>query len=261
MDFKEFNGFQWKTGRLKHGIYGKIGRESLKVVSRILRGYRQGGNWLPSAYKMFINPALDLFEKHQLGFQIDTIHQWAPQHVQMTNFYSLNKIFELMSMYKEIIRTKNKLNDQKNKVMALGADLERGWGVGRVWTLSLAIFKIYISKNNISKFSAISGGGGYVFRQFHTFQKFPARFARLLLYQKYNESTFYVQSIYRSTILLIALEISRSYIVHIHVILHELCRTTTPWHIFQYTLNESVEVWMYVPILFKTDNFLHFYNI
>ena len=38
------------------------------------QGVHHGGIWSPTAYKMFLNQALDLFEKYRLGFKIGNIH-------------------------------------------------------------------------------------------------------------------------------------------------------------------------------------------
>ena len=98
------------------------------------------------------------------------------------------------------------------KNVQTGADLEVGSGFRTPWN-----FKIYISENNISRFSALSGGNfACLFQNSH------------VIISNYNERTCLFRH-YRSTILQIALGISRLCIVH-------LCRTTKTPDIYYSTL-------------------------
>ena len=93
---------------------------SLSKPFQEFQGVRQGGIWSPTAYKMFINPALDLFEKHQLGFKIGTIPMGSPTCADDELLLS-KQYFELTSMLKIQENYANKerymLSDQKSKVM------------------------------------------------------------------------------------------------------------------------------------------------
>ena len=93
---------------------------SLSKSFQEFQGVRQGGIWSPTAYKMFINPALDLFEKHQLGFRIGTIPMGSPTCADDELLLSKQN-FELKSMLKIQENYSNKerymLSDQKSKVM------------------------------------------------------------------------------------------------------------------------------------------------
>ena len=93
---------------------------SLSKSFQEFQGVRQGGIWSPTAYKMFINPALDLFEKHQLGFKIGTIPMGSPTCADDELLLSKQN-FELKSMLKIQENYSNKerymLSDQKSKVM------------------------------------------------------------------------------------------------------------------------------------------------
>jgi hypothetical protein len=50
---------------------------SHKIVEK--QGLRQGGIWTPSAYKLYVNSLLDIFEENQIGMHIGPIFCGIPR--------------------------------------------------------------------------------------------------------------------------------------------------------------------------------------
>ena len=119
------------------------------------------------------------------------------------------------------------------------------------------IIKIYISENNISRFSALSGVTLYVYLKFFGSLRSP------VITSSSNEITCTMIRHYRSMILQIALKISWLCIVHIlstpvqnNYYFFVKPPTYIPVHS---NLSESVKVRMCAQRIFKTVlNFLHF---
>ena len=156
----------------------------------------------------------------------------------------------------------NQRSSRKGRIP--GADLERmcsGRGGGGPEHPPPWIIKIYISENNISRFSGVIRGNFVCL-----FQHFPAPFAHSIITSNSNESTCTIIRQYRSTILQNALEISRLCIIHILSTpgaeqLHFFVKPPTyiPVHS---NWSESVKVRMCVQRIFRTVlNFLHFFQI
>ncbi|KAK3087469.1 hypothetical protein FSP39_006351 [Pinctada imbricata] len=84
------------------------------------QGVRQGGIWSPTAYKMYINPVLDLFEEKHLGLSIGATHLASPTCADDELLMSKCK-FELHSMNKIQEKYANlenyTLSEQKSKIM------------------------------------------------------------------------------------------------------------------------------------------------
>ena len=123
------------------------------------------------------------------------------------------------------------------------------------------IIKIYISENNISRFSALSGEFLYAYLKIFGSLRSP------VITSSSNESTCTMIRHYHSTVLQIALEISWLCIVHIlstpvqnnYFFVKLPTYTCIPVHS---NLSESVKVRMGAQRIFKTVlNCLHFFKI
>ncbi|KAK3089402.1 hypothetical protein FSP39_003368 [Pinctada imbricata] len=111
----------WYTGMRSKVKWGG-GYSSAFLESQ---GVRQGGIWSPTAYKMFINPALDLYETYHLGFKIGSVHLGSPTcaddelllHVSTKYICTANN-YELWLTYKKHAnRERYTLSEAKSKVM------------------------------------------------------------------------------------------------------------------------------------------------
>ncbi|KAK3093570.1 hypothetical protein FSP39_017535 [Pinctada imbricata] len=87
------------------------------------QGVRQGGIWSPTAYKMFLNPALDLLERQNIGFRIGTISLVSPTcaDVQLLLSHNTHELATITSVQEEFSNMERyRLSEQKSKVMILG---------------------------------------------------------------------------------------------------------------------------------------------
>ncbi|KAK3086058.1 hypothetical protein FSP39_012864 [Pinctada imbricata] len=93
---------------------------SLSSKFRELQGVRQGGVWSPTAYKMFLNPSLELYQNYSLGMKIGSINVASPTCADDELLLSMDQA-ELATMTKvqEDYSKKEhyKLSEQKSKVM------------------------------------------------------------------------------------------------------------------------------------------------
>ncbi|KAK3085377.1 hypothetical protein FSP39_002384 [Pinctada imbricata] len=93
---------------------------SLSTKFMELQGVRQGGVWSPTAYKMFLNPALEIFQNNSLGMRIGSVNIASPTCADDELLLSMDQC-ELATMTKvqEDYSKKEhyKLSEQKSKVM------------------------------------------------------------------------------------------------------------------------------------------------
>ncbi|KAK3102589.1 hypothetical protein FSP39_012434 [Pinctada imbricata] len=106
----------WYTGMRSKVKWGG-GYSSAFLESQ---GVRQGGIWSPTAYKMFINPALDLYETYHLGFKIGSVHLGSPtcaddELLLSTKYQELRTMVNIQETYAN--RERYTLSEAKSKVM------------------------------------------------------------------------------------------------------------------------------------------------
>ncbi|KAK3098774.1 hypothetical protein FSP39_022998 [Pinctada imbricata] len=106
----------WYTGMRSKVKWGG-GYSSAFLESQ---GVRQGGIWSSTAYKMFINPALDLYETYHLGFKIGSVRLGSPtcaddELLLSTKYQELRTMVNIQETYAN--RERYTLSEAKSKVM------------------------------------------------------------------------------------------------------------------------------------------------
>ena len=114
----------WYTGMRSKVKWGG-GYSSSFIESQ---GVRQGGIWSPTAYKMFINPALELYETYHLGFKIGTIHLGSPtcaddELLLSTKYQELRTMVNIQETYAN--RERYTLSEAKSKIMLFNNKIDR----------------------------------------------------------------------------------------------------------------------------------------
>ncbi|VDI77462.1 Hypothetical predicted protein [Mytilus galloprovincialis] len=112
---------------------------------------RQGGIWLPTAYKIFINSLLQTFERNQLGACIRPIYCGIPTVADDVALISTDP-YELQTMLNVQADHANKLryllSEQKSTILVYNDKLPKSWTLnGKSVTLSESAVHLGIDRN------------------------------------------------------------------------------------------------------------------
>ncbi|VDI51592.1 Hypothetical predicted protein [Mytilus galloprovincialis] len=94
------------------------------------QGVRQGGVWSPTAYKVFINSLLKIYEENKIGSYIGSIYCGAPTVADDVTLIA-NDPYDLQTMIDIQMDHANKfrytISDQKSCVLKIGDKSEHSW--------------------------------------------------------------------------------------------------------------------------------------
>ncbi|CAG2247447.1 unnamed protein product [Mytilus edulis] len=94
------------------------------------QGVRQGGVWSPTAYKVFINSLLKIYEENKIGSYIGSIYCGAPTVADDVTLIA-NDPYELQTMINIQMDHANKfrysISEQKSCVLKIGDKSEHSW--------------------------------------------------------------------------------------------------------------------------------------